>query len=85
MQNFILSSLIVSLVLTVVLNILPMLFPKSSAKVERKIHEKISETVARREVDNHSRVRVFFPWKVMLVISVGLTIVVNVISCIAAR
>jgi len=83
MQNFIVVSVIASVVLTVLLNVLPILFPKSSEKVERKIHEKISESIARQEQGEQPRVRVFFPWKAMLIASLLLTVVVNLIGFVA--
>ena len=85
MQNFLLLSLVASIVLTILINVLPMLFPKSSEKVERSVHKKISESIARREEGNQPRVRVFFPWKAMLIASLVLTVVVNVVGFIAAR
>lgn len=84
MQNFLVLSLVASIVLTVLLNLLPMLFPKSSEKVERRVHEKISESIARQEEGKQPRVRVFFPWKAMLIASLVLTVVVNVVGFIAA-
>jgi len=85
MQNFIVLSVIASVVLTVLLNVLPMLFPKSSEKVERKVHEKISESIARQEEGSQPRVRVFFPWKAMLLVSLVLTVVVNLVGFFAAH
>ena len=84
MQNFLVLSLVASIVLTVLVNLLPMLFPKSSEKVERRVHEKISESIARQEEGKQPRVRVFFPWKAMLIASLVLTVVVNVVGFIAA-
>lgn len=84
MQNFLLLSLVASIVLTVLINLLPMLFPKSSEKVERKIHEKISESISKQNEGNQPRVRVFFPWKAMLVASLVLTVVVNLVGFVAA-
>lgn len=85
MQNFLVYSVIASVVLTVLLNLLPMLFPKSSEKVERKVHEKISESIARQEEGKQPRVRVFFPWKAMLIASLVLTVVVNLVGFFAGR
>lgn len=73
-----------SIVLTIVLNILPMLFPKASEKVERKIHEKMSESISRQDEGRQPRVRVFFPWKAMLVVSIVLTVIVNLVGFVAA-
>jgi len=83
MKDFLVTSLIASVVLTLALNILPALFPKAAAKVERKIVEKMQETHKDRLDPNTPKVRVFFPWKAMLLISLILTIAVNVIGMLA--
>ncbi len=85
MQDFLITSLIASVVLTILINVLPMLFPKSSEKVERKVQEKINESIARQQEGNQPRVRVFFPWKAMLIASLVLTVVVNLIGFFASR
>ncbi len=85
MQNFLVLSLVASIVLTILLNVLPMLFPKSSEKVERKVHEKITESLARQDEGKQPRVRVFFPWKAMLIASLFLTVVVNLVGFVATR
>jgi len=77
MQNFLVLSLVASIILTILINVLPMLFPKSSERVERKVHEKME--------GNQPRVRVFFPWKAMLIASLVLTVVVNLVGFFAAR
>lgn len=83
MSNFLLTSLIASIVLTLTLNLLPALFPKAAAKAERKIVETLQETHKNRVDPNTPKVRVFFPWKAMLVISLVLTVGVNLISLVA--
>lgn len=83
MSNFLLTSLIASVVLTLALNLLPALFPKAAAKAEKKIVETLQETHKNRVNPNTPKVRVFFPWKAMLVISLLLTIAVNVIGVIS--
>jgi len=81
MQDFLVHSLIASVVLTVLINVLPRLMPNTSRKVERNIHEKIEQAFAeddeRKASGDKPRVRVFFPWKAMLIISIVLTVVVN--------
>lgn len=83
MQNFLLTSLIASVVLTILLNLLPMLFPKAAEKVERKIVEKMQESHSDRIDPNTPKVKVFFPWKAMVLISIGLTVLVNLVSFMA--
>lgn len=85
MSDFILYSIIGSVVLTVLLNVLPMLFPRSSRKIEEKIHKRMEDAMAEQDADNTPRVKVFFPWKVMLIASVVLTIVMNVVGMIASK
>ncbi len=83
MSNFLLTSLIASVVLTLALNLLPALFPNAAAKAERKIVEKMQETQSDRIDPNTPKVRVFFPWKAMVWISIGLTIAVNLVGFLA--
>jgi len=83
MKDFLMTSLIASVVLTLAINLLPMLFPNAAAKAERKIVEKMQETHEDRVNPNTPKVRVFFPWKAMILISIGLTIAVNLVSFLA--
>ena len=83
MSNFLLISLIGSIVLTLALNFLPAMFPNAAAKAERKIVEKMQETHADRVDPNTPKLRVFFPWKAMLVASLFLTVLVNLIGVLA--
>lgn len=89
MQDFLIQSLIASLVLTVLINVVPRFFPKQTRTVEKKLHEKIEEAFKeddiRRESGNKPRVKVFFPWKAMLVISIVLTVLLNVIGLFVVR
>jgi len=80
MSDFLITSLIASVVLTLILNLAPALFPKSSQKIEKKVHDKLNESLADQEAGNSPRVRVFFPWKAMLLISVVLTVLVNLVG-----
>lgn len=80
MQDFLIQSLIASVVLTVLINVIPRLFPNATRKVERQIHEKIEQGIADQEDGGRPKVKVFFPWKTMLVISVILTVLVNVLG-----
>lgn len=80
MTDFLILSLVASIVLTVLLNAAPLIFPKSSQKLERKVQQKINETIEQQDQGNQPRIRVFFPWKTMLAISIGLTVLVNLIG-----
>jgi len=83
MKDFLLISIIGSILLTLALNLLPALFPNAAAKAERKIIEKMQDTQSDRLDPNTPKVRVFFPWKAMLIISLVLTIAVNFIGVLA--
>jgi len=80
MKDFLLYSIIGSVVLTLVLNLLPLLFPGAAAKLQKKVEENARRAIEQQEDDNQPRVKVFFPWKAMLIISVVLTILVNLIA-----
>jgi hypothetical protein len=71
-------SIVASVVLTVVLNLAVRLFPGAG----RRIGESIDRAVARHErppadEQDGSRVRVIVPWRLMLVGSLLLTLVLN--------
>lgn len=83
MQSFLLLSLIGSVILTVLFNLLPLLFPKTARKAERRVHAKMGEAIERAERGEGPRVKVFFPWKLMLLVSVVLTVLVNVVGWFA--
>jgi len=83
MKSFLLTSLIASVILTLALNLLPALFPKAAEKAERKILDSVQKTHENRVDPNTPKVRVFFPWKAMLLISVVLTVAVNLIGVFA--
>ena len=83
MGNFLLNSLILSVVATVLLNVLPLLFPNSAAKAQRKLEENAREMIEQHEDDNRPRVKVFFPWKAMIVASIVLTVLVNLVGLFA--
>lgn len=86
LQDFLLHSLIASLVLTVIINVLPRLFPKQSRNAERRIHQRLEQAFEELENEKQSdtgskpRVKVFFPWKEMLVISIVLTVLLNLVG-----
>lgn len=83
MKEFLLTSLIASILLTLALNLLPMIFPNMAAKAERKVVETMQKTHDDRVNPSSPKIRIFFPWKMMILISVGLTIAVNLIGFIA--
>ena len=72
MPNWLLTSLILSVGLTVVLNALPRLFPGARARMEDKLTQQMQPTGP-----DGRRVRVIFPWKLMLIGSIVLTVLLN--------
>jgi hypothetical protein len=84
-SNFVLYSIVGSIVLTLLVNLLPLLFPKSSQRAKDKIVESVQAQRQAIERGEKPRVRVFFPWKWMLIGSIVLTILINVIAVLAGR
>lgn len=80
MSNFILYSIIGSIVLTIIINVLPLLFPNAATKLQKKIEENARNAIEQHEDSNQPRVKVFFPWKAMLIGSIVLTVLVNLIG-----
>ncbi len=83
--NFVLNSVVASVLLTAVINLVPRLFPGSSA--EDHIREMVGEEPSRpREGPDQShpsaspKYRIWFPWKQMLVWSMGISLVINVLE-----
>ncbi len=78
-MSWLVLSLVLSIVLTVVLNLGVRAFPNGS----RRVGERGERWLADRALDDSPRVRVFFPWKAMLLGSIVLTVLVNVIAALA--
>ena len=76
--DWLVVSLALSVVLTVVVNVVLRVFPGLGDRIARSL-----ERLATREPgdapEDERRVRVFVPWKVMIVASVVLTILVNLV------
>ncbi len=95
MQGFLVQSLIASVILTLLLNLLPRLFPQATDRAEQRIHEQVRQTFEERNNNapenqigepqkrGGMQVKVFFPWKAMLAISLGLTVLVNAVGYFA--
>ena len=80
-MGFFVSSLVLSLVLTVVLNVVSRAFPGTSAdaRARQVFGEEPERPDELPDPDTSRRVRIYFPWKQMLLWSAGLTIALNVI------
>jgi len=65
------------------MNLLPLIFPNTSAKLQKKIEENARRSIEQHQDNSLPKVKVFFPWKAMLIGSVVLTILVNLIGYFA--
>ena len=77
MNNFLITSIVGSIVLTLLLNLL---LPNQATSLQRKIEEHARRSIEQHEDQNQPNVKIFFPWKAMIVVSIILTVLVNVIS-----
>ncbi len=78
-MSWLVMSLVLSIVLTLVLNLGVRAFPNGA----RRMEERTGDWVARATNDDAPRVRVFLPWKAMLIGSIVLTVLVNLIAAMA--
>jgi len=83
MYDFLTISIIASIVLTLLLNLLPIFFPNTASKMQKKLEEHARSFIEQHEDNTQPKVKVFFPWKVMLIVSIVLTILVNLIMSFA--
>lgn len=80
MKDFLLFSIVGSVILTVAVNFLPLLFPNAAAKAQRKLEDHARRSVEQHEDAGRPRVKVFFPWKFMVIGSLVLTVLVNLVG-----
>lgn len=80
MNDFLFYSIIASIVLTVVLNVLPLLFPNAANKLQQKLEENAKRAIEQHQDNGQPRVKVFFPWRAMIVGSIVLTVLVNLVA-----
>lgn len=71
-MQWLVASIVLSVALTVVLNLLVRAFPGGAHRATRRVDD--------WDDGRRSRVRVFFPWRSMLLASVVLTVLVNVFA-----
>ncbi len=85
MSSFLWSSIVGSIVLTILLNVVPRMFPRQSQRAEQRLHDYLVDATDAKDPSTPQRkVQVWFPWKGMLIASVGLTVLLNVISWLAS-
>lgn len=90
MSGFLIRSLVLSAVLTLLLNLFlasrtrrssgDPLGPLEASRSERPAPPVVAR---RQEAADRPRVQVFVPWKMMLIASIGLTVVLNLIAWLA--
>ena len=78
-MSWLVLSLVLSVVLTVALNVGVLAFPSGT----RRLPQRTDAWLDTRAVHHSPRVRVFFPWKAMLIGSVVLTVLVNLVAALA--
>ena len=81
-MDWLFLSIALSVVLTVLVNVALRAFPGAGRRVARGVAERTGPSADRTRTSDH-RVRVWVPWKAMIVGSLILTIVVNVVYRIA--
>lgn len=70
-MDWLVTSIALSVVLTIVLNVALRVFPGAGDRAARRLEK------AFEPGDHGRRIRVWFPWKGMLVASVALTVALN--------
>lgn len=84
MPNWLLISIVGSIALTLVLNLLPVLFPRATRRAQERIVRDIRRHEERMDTPEPGpRIRVFFPWRFMLIASIILTLLINLIAWLA--
>ena len=72
-MNWLVASILLSVVLTVVLNLAVRAFPGTAERSSRRLDEWAASP-------RRSGVRVYFPWKGMLIASIVLTVLLNIVA-----
>lgn len=76
MPDWLLFSIIASVVLTVALNLILRLFPSTARRTEDRLFQEMRKA----EKAPGPGFRIYFPWKFMLIASVGLTVLLNLVA-----
>jgi len=80
MNDFLTISIVGSIILTVLLNLLPVLFPNAADKIQKNLEEHARNTIKQHDDNSQPSVKIFFPWKVMLIVSIVLTVLINIVG-----
>ena len=73
------ASIVLSLVLTLVLNLVLWAFPGLGRWIAERSRRAMERPSPRPSDEAEGRVRVIVPWKLMLVVSIALTVALNVL------
>jgi hypothetical protein len=83
MPQWLVVSIVLSIVFTVVVNLVLWLFPGAGRRAADGIG-RLAENADRRAADDGGpHVRVFVPWKAMLIVSIVLTVALNLLLVLA--
>ena len=82
MPQWLVVSIVLSIVLTVVVNLVLWLFPGAGRRVSDGFGRLAENADRRTGEDGGSHVRVFVPWKAMLIGSIVLTLALNLLLLI---
>lgn len=83
MRDLLIFSLVGSFVLTVLLNTLPKAFPGAATRAEQALHRRFDRMQQPSGGSGGGGLKVVVPWKAMIVVSIGLTVLINVIGALA--
>jgi hypothetical protein len=72
-------SLVASIVLTVLVNVALWIFPRVGERFEESLRRAAERAKPEPDDTNRSAVRVLFPWKLMLIASLVLTLALNLL------
>ena len=76
--SWLVVSIVLSVALTLALNLAIRLFPGAGQRMGEGL-ERLAERAAQEHPDDDRRVRVWVPWKLMLVVSLVGTVVLNLV------
>ena len=77
MSDFLVTSIVLSVVLTAGVNLLPLLFPGLAQRRDAAMQRLLRSLAGDDTGSSAPRVRVYFPWRAMLLVSLGLTLLLN--------
>ena len=79
MPQYVVPSLVASIVLTVLLNVALRVIPGVGDRVDEALRRAAKRTTPHSDEPGRPRVRVVFPWRLMLIGSLVLTVLLNLL------